>query len=623
MKRVLFLAIGLMAAVCAGGQRLNVDSLINALESKQLTTDERMKLYIDICNQFIENDNDKFIKYSHEALKFAEKEQKKDEATIIYSFLGLGYYTKSSYDTSFVYLQKSLDIAKEINDIKGEIRALNYLGNLFRRQSNFETAIDYYSKAMVGSEQIGDSYKVAIAMTNISAIYRMTDNLDKSIEYLSRAEKICNEIKDNYLFLNVYYNLGTVYSLKGQDSLALEYALKANELSIKEGEKKFEIAVLDLLSRVYKKRGELDKSQLYAEQCVSVAEGYDDKRMLMSTYTNLADIYFSRGFYKECEAMSLKSWNIDSTDLVNAKDASHYLVLSSMYLNKNEQAQYYLAKYDEIIAQRNDKQYNDALANMEIKYETDKKETRIASLEKERKMYILFGLAAGLLLIALGALFWLTLRNAQKEKQLIATRSFLNGEMKERTRLAQDLHDRLSGNLNALKIDLNMQLKSLESINVQLDNCINEIRNVAHDLMPATLQYGLKVALEDFAAKFPTVHFHFFGTDNRFESRLEYVMYCCAAELVNNSIKHANATEIHLQLVLDERYATLSVSDNGSGFNEKSAGEGLGLKSIRNRVASCNGKLDINSSPDKGTETSIELRIEKEPDPYPRPQPTP
>ena len=146
----------------------------------------------------------------------------------------------------------------------------------------------------------------------------------------------------------------------------------------------------------------------------------------------------------------------------------------------------------------------------------------------------------------------------------------------------------------------------------QLDICIDDIRNAAHDMMPASLQFGIKVALEDFAAKFENVHFHFFGQEIRISKRIEYVLYCCATELVNNALKHANATSINMQLVINDQYATLSVSDNGCGFDPKTAKKGIGIKSISDRIAFCNGFIDLNSSPGNGTETTIELRTDNE-----------
>ena len=247
------------------------------------------------------------------------------------------------------------------------------------------------------------------------------------------------------------------------------------------------------------------------------------------------------------------------------------------------------------------------MADMEIKYETEKKEIRITSLEKERQLYVWLGVAGILFAMALGIVFWQKNKNMRKEKQLIATRSVLDGEMSERTRLARDLHDRLSGNLSAVKIGLNNN-EPQQSISNKLDKCIEEIRNVAHNLMPKSLQYGLKTALEDFAAQFPNVHFHFFGKEGNIEERTAFVAYCCANEMVNNSLWHSGAKNINLQMVQDKKLVSLTVQDDGCGCDEKMTSKGIGLKNIYDRVTSSNGKIDIVTSPSKGTEIIIELK---------------
>jgi signal transduction histidine kinase len=79
---------------------------------------------------------------------------------------------------------------------------------------------------------------------------------------------------------------------------------------------------------------------------------------------------------------------------------------------------------------------------------------------------------------------------------------------------------------------------------------------------------------------------------------------------VNNAQKHAGASIIHMQLVQSRKHASLTVQDDGCGFDEQTIKKGDGLQNIRNRIASCRGKIDIISSPGKGTETVIDLRID-------------
>ena len=252
----------------------------------------------------------------------------------------------------------------------------------------------------------------------------------------------------------------------------------------------------------------------------------------------------------------------------------------------------------------NEKSLHNSLADMEVKYETEKKQLRISSLEKERRLYAWIAVAVVLFILSLGIALWLKIRNSQKEKQLVASNAVREGEMSERERIAGELHDRLLGSLSAVKSEIN----NTDTGN-KLNDCIEEIRRISRNLMPLPLCNGVKTALEDFTDQFPNAQFYFFGQEKRIGKRLEFVVYCCANELVTNSIRHSGAKNIHVQLIQRKSHIALTVQDDGCGFDEKATSKGVGLKSIRDRVASCNGKMTVFSSPDKGTETVIEINI--------------
>jgi signal transduction histidine kinase len=356
-------------------------------------------------------------------------------------------------------------------------------------------------------------------------------------------------------------------------------------------------------------RNDYNKAEKYAVECRKVAEEYGGTKELISAWTVLAYVYLYQKRYEECKTFLLKAYNLSPYDISHTTLTT--LAAAYFYLGELDEAYNFFQEYVFSMEENAGKQFQRTLANIEAQYETEKKEMRIDLLEKERQLYIWLSVAGILLTFVLIIVLWQKIKSAKREKQLIATRSVLDGEMKERTRLAQDLHDRLSGNLSAIKIELGGYAESLQNIRNKLDNCIIDIRNVAHNLMPASLQFGLKVALEDFSAQFKNLRFYFFGEEKRIEERLEFVVYCCANELVNNSIKHSGAKNINMQLVQDKEHVSLTVSDDGCGFDEKAVIKGFGLKSIRDRVASCNGKIDVDTFPGKGTETTIEIKTSK------------
>ena len=207
----------------------------------------------------------------------------------------------------------------------------------------------------------------------------------------------------------------------------------------------------------------------------------------------------------------------------------------------------------------------------------------------------------------------------EKEKQLIATQANLEGEVTERSRLARDLHDGLGGMLSAVKLNLfdmknggaviaSDDVLQFNKVLEMLDSSITELRRVAHNMMPESLsRYGLKVSLQDFCDSLQNVHFHFFGNDKRLDNKLEMMIYRSVHELVNNALKYADAENINVQIVQQPDTVSLTVQDDGRGFDTSAPTRGTGLTNIRTRAESVGGTMHIFSEPGNGTEINVEF----------------
>lgn len=189
-------------------------------------------------------------------------------------------------------------------------------------------------------------------------------------------------------------------------------------------------------------------------------------------------------------------------------------------------------------------------------------------------------------------------------------RQHLDSEIAERRRLARDLHDGLGGMLSVVKLNMYRE-DNLPKAKELLEQSMIELRRIAHHLMPEALhRYGLKASLEDFCNSVPAVKFRFYGEDVRLDKRFEVLIYHSAYELINNAIKYANAEIIHVQLVQDKYRVSLSVQDNGIGFDPLLTTEGTGLESIKERITKIGGIMNIDSSPTKGTGIYIEITLQ-------------
>jgi len=214
------------------------------------------------------------------------------------------------------------------------------------------------------------------------------------------------------------------------------------------------------------------------------------------------------------------------------------------------------------------------------------------------------------------------LRRLEDERQQELLKAVIDAQESERKRLAEDLHDSVGQVLSAIKLKLHKLDKLDEGQNAMLadtrkltDECIQEIRNIIHNVLPPVLtDFGLIDALQALCVKMNDntpiqVTFTRKLADERFGSEIELTLYRIAQELFGNAVKHSEATTIHVDLAKNGNTLVMSFRDNGRGFNIDTVKHGFGIKNLRSRVQLINGKIDIYSKPLSGTITTINIPL--------------
>jgi signal transduction histidine kinase len=206
--------------------------------------------------------------------------------------------------------------------------------------------------------------------------------------------------------------------------------------------------------------------------------------------------------------------------------------------------------------------------------------------------------------------------------------ALLQGIETERRRLAQDLHDGLSVNLAAIKMKANLMEVKAEAqerpawreIMQDLEQVYEELRRVARNLVPKALYHGgLPQALEELVQRTrmlrPEMQVRYYYNLPRFElnQQAEIHLYRITLELINNVLRHAEASELTVQLTKHEQQIILMAEDNGKGMDRaflQKKEEGIGLSNIRNRAELLGGSLSIDSQLGRGTTVIVELPLE-------------
>jgi len=282
----------------------------------------------------------------------------------------------------------------------------------------------------------------------------------------------------------------------------------------------------------------------------------------MEAYRQQGDYLIESGRYADARKLGKEALQVaDTTNRLDMRLLFDMLKRSAIWLNIPEEALFYSQEQIRMKESDLNQEWADKIAEVDAKYNTEKKELEIAALKADKKIKNLILLSLLLLLTAGGGTGYFIYRNQkqrhlltaqrikelEQEKQITATQSLLEGETTERARISRDLHDGLGGMLSVAKLKIatmkgNLTIPEenvayLNSAIEMLDTSIKELRRVAHNLMPESLlKYGLNAALADFCRSTDKVTYHFFGNDRRPEEKTEVAAYRIVSELVNNSI---------------------------------------------------------------------------------------
>ena len=193
----------------------------------------------------------------------------------------------------------------------------------------------------------------------------------------------------------------------------------------------------------------------------------------------------------------------------------------------------------------------------------------------------------------------------------------------ERKRIAGDLHDELGPILSAIKLQINhlepddeTETAVLEKSSIQIDNVIQRFREISYDLLPNTLvRKGLIKATEEFIGKLEALHpLHIKFTSDQFtlSPEREINLYRILQEIIQNTVKHARATTLNINIQKKTRTIFLKTKDDGIGFNyteKKQMANGVGLFSLQSRAEILGGQLTVNTLPGNGASFEIEIPL--------------
>jgi two-component system NarL family sensor kinase len=568
---------------------------------------------------------------------------------------------ESNPDASLPHILKALNLSIQIQSLQYTSLALELLGNYFISREAYKKAITCYITCSKIEEKRKDERRIADLDADLATVYYHMEVFDKSLRYSENALAIYRRYNDSLNITRVLSDLGSLHSSReycekrteeqklSDFSIAIGYFEESVKLCIQLKNESGVAKGYQNIAAVNNKLKKPEKALEYVQKSLEIFKRQKNPDAIAGALYTMGKTYFRLNNYSKSITCYTESEEIAKKNNLTGGIQYLYEAMAQAYSEsgKYKPAYEYYLKYMTLRDSVYNSEKSKQILEFETKYQTEKKEKEIIKLtsEKREKNFLLYSLTG--LIIILSVLGYFIFKNIshkkliaeqtieikeqhiqelEKERQLIATKSVLKGEESERSRMARDLHDGLGGLLSGVKINLS-SMKGNSIITSEnaatfdhairlLDTSISELRRVAHNLMPETLnRYGLKTALNDFVTEMstkltPVLSFRFFGDDVRYQTQLELTMYRIAQELVNNALKHSAATSICVQLIAETDRVCVQVVDNGKGFDTSGkSGDGKGLISIRDRVTANNGRFELESTPGEGTEATVEFLL--------------
>ncbi|MGL4598863.1 MAG: tetratricopeptide repeat-containing sensor histidine kinase [Bacteroidia bacterium] len=622
---------------------------------------------------------DESLVFLNEALAVSRKSNAPKDIALALQELGVFHYEEHNYEEALLYFNEELRYDQELNDSNARASAYNNIGAIYSKTGQYTQSIRSYKKALEIESSLKNEYAVAACQTNIGIAYKEQGDYNLALDHLLQAARYYDQSKlyreqascystianiqieqgnfDNALsyhqsalelrkkvnhqkgVANSLTNIGQTYIKKGDYDLAIDFLNRSLKLKTELKDKQMMAISMDLLGEVYFLKNEYGRAQYYYHQSLELKASVQDPKGKAETYNKLGNLYLAWGKYDLALQQLELARSVLATSNVKKELLKNYL-LTTQVLRANgdyKNALLFYDRYETLKDTLQNENQHKALAELQIKYETEKKEQEIVSLNERDKtqaalldkqhtlIYLLVGVVLLFILVA-ALLFYI---NRSRKKLLYQNQIIIQQKqtiIDQKQVLMRELHHRVKNNLQILSSILELQKdrikdestqEMLQAVSTRLNAMLLIHKNLYHDTLSAQIEIPIYLnALLDNL-------FDSYGYTKQqiqLEQRIAPVLLDADRalsigfiynELISNVLKHAfNGIEKPVLCIAfdsNEKQMELLVKDNGSGMKdiqEIERSNSFGIRLMRLFAADLEGEIAIDSN-QQGTTISV------------------
>lgn len=555
--------------------------------------------------------------------------------------LGRLFFFTGRLDSAQHYFREAKRYLIKMGD-ENKVAIINIgIGAIQLRQGQYNETIKTLTESVIHFEQSGDKLNMAKCYTNMSTAFAELENYSSAVEYNERALKIFTELEHTQFQLITLPNLAAQHLRLGDTTKAILYNLQAEKLALNTNNKPSLSIIYNNLGSAYLDSDE-EKAKDYLEKTLALKQELNMQTGVEVVYGNLGYLSLKGKDYRTALGHYQKAAEIaKGKQLVFA-----YEQIQKCYTGLNnyklalDYAQQSRKLNDSILSIENQKNFNE----IQTKYETEKKENEILALEAENldvdnqriRNQNMFIASFSALWVSYILVYFLIRRNRRKQKRIRQQlldrlkRQELNGidaiieaQEKERSRIADDLHDNLGSRIATMKLYINDITSShdenkselISKLTTLAEETYTEVRKIAHNKYSGVLiSKGLIPSMVVIANQLSSseklhVVVENINVEQRIKSNIEIQVFRIVQELLTNTIKHAKASELIIQFSEDDNVLNVMLEDNGKGFDINETKFGFGLSNIEKRMESIKGNFTIDSSFNNGTTVILNIPL--------------
>lgn len=543
-------------------------------------------------------------------------------------YKAISHYLQGDYPPTFEYGQQAMALYDSLGLDPSVASIHNLFGLIHQNQGRYLEAIEAFQISSRISSRYDNPIPIANPLHNIGMVYSEIREYDRALEYFREAYELRLETGDQVFIGQSELGLGDVFYRSGQVDSSRKY-LNLCIGRFRKTADNFNLGrALNILGILEMDNGNQAKAREMYDAALATMEKVEDREGKVMVLINVGLLLQGQGKFREAEPVVQSAIELarELGSLNREAEALEVLIDVRVGEKRFEEA---LATKVQVQALRDslyDLEKADQFAEWETRFDVERKEKELLAERLkgelnarsfERRTGLL--LVVVVLLLVLGTVLALRNRYRQRlrrqafeaEQERTRFQALIQGEEKERSRLARELHDGLGPLLSAVKLQVSLLEGEVEGDSVEgqaidkaldmLDHSVAEVRAVSHNLMPPSLERkGLPAALREMVRRLE-------GTDGpvctvqlpdesfHLDPEMRNSLYRIAQELVNNALKHARASRIDLRLNLASDQLVLEVEDDGKGFpsgNWEMEG-GMGWQNLRLRTSLLGGSLEL------------------------------